>query len=222
MSKDSPLLRSLTTEGFQVYGCSLIEFSALELGQLPVCDWIFFYSSNGVRFLLEGLGKIGATIPARVKLGTMGRGTAATLSALFRKPDFVGSGKPDETARAFLREAEGQTVLFARALRSAKSIQNLLAPYINIIDLPVYKNEQLSQAQIPVTDYVILTSPMNVDVFFKNRKPEPQQVFIAIGKPTALRYAHWIRNKIYIPEHPSEQALADLILELERKKGGNE
>ncbi len=222
LATDSILLQLLSSAGLKVYDRSLIQFSLLEFDPLPPCDWIFFYSSNGVRFLLKGLEKNKQPLLEKIRLAAMGKGTAATVEAMIRKPDFIGSGRPDETARAFLRFAEGQMVLFVRAQHSAKSVQNLLSPYINITDLPVYKNEPITATDIPKTDYVVLTSSMNVDAFFQNLQPSADQVFIAIGRPTAIRCAHWISHEVYLPEQPSEEALARLILKLERKNDENE
>lgn len=213
----SPLKRRLSAAGFQVHGESLIRFSGLPFDKLPESDWIFFYSSNGLRFLLEELDRKKMKLPVSVKLAAMGKGTAASMVAMGLKPDFVGHGRPDATARAFLRVAEGQNILFARALRSAKSVQNLLSPYINIVDLPVYKNDIRLNVDIPYTDYVILTSSMNVDAFFQSRRPDARQTYLAIGRPTALRYGRWISQEVYVPDQPSEEALAELILELDQK-----
>lgn len=216
LSADSPLLSSLPDDLFQVSGQSLIRFSLLPFEALPGCDWVFFYSRNGVRFFFQGLNRLGSILPAQTQLAAMGKGTAATLMDHGQTPAFVGSGKPEATARAFLKVAEGQKVLFARAFHSAKSIQNMLAPYINIVDLPVYKNEIKKDVDVPRSDYVILTSAMNVDAYFQSQPGGAPPIFIAIGKPTALRYAQWTSQLVYLPERPSEEALARLILDLEK------
>lgn len=213
----SPLQSILTEARFEVFGQSLIRFSLWPFGALPECDWVFFYSRNGVRFFFEGLKRLNMALPQNVRLAAMGEGTAATLEDHAQIPDFVGSGRPDATARAFLKVAEGQKILFVRAFHSAKSVQNMLSPYINIIDLPVYKNEIKKEVDIPQTDYVVLTSSMNVDAYFHNRMDNTPTVWIAIGNPTAMRYAHWTSQEVFIPENPSEEALARLILDLEKK-----
>ncbi len=217
LQENSPLLALLPADQFRLFGQSLIRFSLLPFEDMPDCDWVFFYSRNGVRFFFQRLERLGAELPEHTRLAAIGKGTAASLADIARPPDFVGSGNPDESARAFLKVAEGQKVLFARAYHSAKSVQNMLAPYINIIDLPVYKNEIKTDVDIPETDYVILTSSMNVDAYFQNQPGRSAKVFIAIGQPTAMRYAQWIAGQVFIPERPSEEALARLILDLEKK-----
>jgi uroporphyrinogen-III synthase len=217
LQKSSPLQSVLAKAGFEVYGQSLISFSLLPFAALPLCDWIFFYSRNGVRFFFEGLKRLDVALPPGVQLAVMGKGTASTLEEHGQAPGFVGAGRPDATARAFLKVAKGENILFARALHSAKSIQNMLSPYINIIDFPVYKNEIKTEVDIPQTDYVILTSSMNVDAYFKNASDYAPKAWIAIGRPTALRYAQWTSMEVFLPEHPSEEALARLILDLDKK-----
>jgi hydroxymethylbilane synthase len=217
LKKESPLQLMLVKAGFEVYGQSLIRFSLLPFDALPDCDWVFFYSRNGVRFFFEGLQRLEVALPQHTRLAAMGQGTAATLIDEGQTPDFVGTGRPDATARAFLKVAKGENILFARAFHSAKSIQNMLSPYINIIDFPVYKNEIKKEVNIPQTDYVILTSSMNVDAYFQNQADHMPKAWIAIGRPTATQYAHWTSGEVFIPEQPSEEALALLILDLEKK-----
>ena len=217
LSEDSPLTSILKTAGLKVSGQSLIQFSLLAFESLPDCDWIFFYSSNGVRYFFQGLEELQCHLPEQIQLAAMGKGTGRALKSLGYSPDFIGDGKPDATARFFLQAAESQRVLFARAFNSAKSVQNLLAPYINIIDLPVYKNEIKKDLHLPEMDYVILTSSMNVDAYFQQKTSGDNKTYIAIGKPTALRYARWIEQEVYIPDAPSEKALARLVLDLEKK-----
>ncbi len=213
----SPLREILSSLDFKLYGESLIEFSALDFLLPSSCDWIFFYSSNGIRYFLEGMRSQNMEFLNGKKLATMGKGSAKTLRSFGLEPDFVGTGKPESTARSFLKKAENQKVLFARASQSAKSIQNLLSPYINIIDLAVYKNEIRKDYRPPQTDYVVLTSSMSVDAFFDQLEEKNRTQYIAIGKPTALRYAGRITKKVFIPNQPSEESIARLILELEKK-----
>lgn len=216
LAQDSPLKLLTGAAGLEIYGQSLIHFSILPFEKLPDCDWIFFYSRNGVKFFFQGLDLLNRSLPPAIKLAAMGKGTAAALKKHTFVPDFVGSGQPEATARAFLKVVESQKVLFARAFHSARSVQNMLDPYINIIDLPVYKNEIKTGVDLPLTDYVVLTSSLNVDAYFQNQAEDTSRVYIAIGKPTAIRYAQWTSKKVYIPKQTSEESLAQLILDLEK------
>lgn len=215
ISGESPIKQLLRSDAYKVFGESLIEFTPLEFGPLPSVSWIFFYSPRGVRFFFNNVPE--EFIFLNYKYGTIGAGTAKCLKNYIPKVHFIGTGAPEETAIAFRKIVSEQRVLFIRALKSKKSIQNLLDKHVTIFDLAVYKNEIKQHFELPSIDYAVLTSSMNAEAYFGNYPWNYAKHIIAIGQPTAKTIYALTGKMPYLPINPSEQAIAELILELEEK-----
>jgi len=211
LTENSIFKNTLEKQGFTIVGKSLISFTATDFGIKEIPDWVFFYSKNGVRFLLE---KVEPTFLNQLKIATIGEGTAAFLQAQNIQPDFIGNGKPTETAQQFLKVAAGQKVLFPRARNSKKSIQQLLEKEIEVLDLIVYHNEPKKEVKIDDFDVLVFTSPLNVNVCLKIKQLADNQLVIAIGETTATALKKHEINNYLLPEYPSEKSLSDLILGL--------
>ncbi|GJM34050.1 MAG: uroporphyrinogen-III synthase [Saprospiraceae bacterium] len=215
LKPDSSFRQMLEAEGWQVYGESLVAFSEESIQVVPETDWIFFYSGHAVVYFWEGLRKIDVRLPVHTKLATLGKGTATKLTELGYKASFVGTGKPQEVARQFVAIAEGQTVLFPRALHSRMSIQKELDGKIVVHDLVVYKNVLRTDFEIPRAKYLVFTSPMNAKAFFQ-RYSSTEGVMIAIGDTTAAALHTLDQPHAWVAESPSEEHLAELIIGLEK------
>ena len=188
-------------------GASLIAYTALPFGALPVVDWIFFYSKKGVEFFFKGLKM---PLSPAIRLATMGAGTARVLLDHGYPATFIGTGEPRETAQLFLEEAASQRVLFPRATTSMRSIQTLLKQKIEVHDLLVYTNTPITSFQIDKASHLVFTSPLNVHAYFSNYSYEGQSV-VAIGPTTANALDRLrIPNKIAIA--PTEKALVSEVL----------
>lgn len=211
LDADSVFNKTLRLNGFEVIGQSLVKFSPVSFGKLPSADWIFFYSKNAVRFFLAGLNH--QTILG-YKTAALGAGTANVLAEAGYTPDFIGNGDPSAVAESFLQVAEKQRVLFPRASDSRQSVQRLLGNRVKAEDLVVYENIAKQEFQIPDCQLLAFTSPLNAKAYFSKYRPKGE-VVIAIGEATAdtLR-ALQISAEIYIAADPSENALAELALEL--------
>ena len=210
LSPDSPLYGQLTAAGYPVVGRSLLHFEPVSFTEPPPTDWIFFYSSRSVSYFLAGLS---APPGAGIRLATIGSGTAATLRERLRAADFIGSGRPPEVARAFAqRLVTGQSVLFPRARRSRRSVQDRLPPDIKVVDLIVYDNGIATERPVPATQIAVLTSPLNAEAYLAAvRRPAPQ--LVAIGASTQ-RFLLAQGLDCATPAAPDEEALAELILSL--------
>lgn len=212
LSSSSPLLSSLG-EHFDIIGQSLLDFTSVPFEvDLSTCTWVFFYSSNAVRFFFKGY-----TEPiSALKMACVGPKTAQTLQEEFGyKAAFIGDGRPENTGTLFKNQlTEEDIVLFPRAQHSRKSIQEML-PLEQQKDLVVYNNTLKEYVDLPKSKYSIFTSPLNVKAYLRMGHTMVDSVIIAIGETTR----HYLFEKTGImavtPESASEESIRDLILTME-------
>lgn len=212
LNATSPFKKELADLGMEIIGQSLIRFSPTPFPAIPVVDWIFFYSKNGVKFFLEAnTNKELLKHKQVVKWAAMGQGTAEALIGYGIQPDFTGNGQPKATAKVFKKVANGEKVLFPRAKISKQSIQNLLAKALTIFDLVTYKNEPKPNFHIPFCDILVFTSPLNATTYFHKYSFNPKQKIVAIGKTTQQTLQKLGLKNIIVADKPSEQALVATV-----------
>lgn len=209
----SEFLRILKGAGYEVEGESLVEFSAISFEHIPDCDWVFFYSSRGVQFFFEQIKKLNLTVPS-TKFAVMGKGTAETLRKYTKSINFIGVGEPKSTALAFKNRAAGQVVLFPRAKNSKQSIQKLLLGKIISIDLIVYENKPKDYCHMRGRDFLVFTSPLNVEAYFNKNVKLPHQKIVAIGETTAAALRRLGYNEAATARYASERSMANSVIQL--------
>ncbi|MCO6478333.1 MAG: uroporphyrinogen-III synthase [Phaeodactylibacter sp.] len=211
LKKDSPFRLRLEAIGAEVRGQSLIEFTPVDFGTAPPCDWVFFYSKKAVRFFFEGLD---GAAPDTLKWAALGRGTAAALSARGITPDFIGTGEPEGVAAAFAEEAASRRVLFPQARHSRQSIQQLLEGKIQAASLVVYDNRPLESFNIPFCQVLTFTSPLNAEAYFGKYALQEGQAVVAIGSTTAAALHRLGVKEVAVADAPSEEGLAAAVAAL--------
>lgn len=211
---DSIFKATLEANGITVKGLALIELEAVEFEDVPTTDWIFFYSRNAVKYFFAGLK---TELSDSVRYACIGRATADALQVYQSKIDFIGSGKPAETAAEFVKLASNQRVLFPRARHSRQSIQKALQKYIISLDLVVYNNKPKVSCSMTDSRYLVFTSPLNVEAYFRNNHLQPHQKLVAIGESTAAALRKRGYCEITIAAQPNESSLAQSILNLFRR-----
>lgn len=204
----------LEQNGLTIIGQSLVSILPSPIESIPITDWIFFYSKNGVHFFFKAVAKQGFLLTKKIRYGAIGSGTAKVLKATGIEPDFVGTGEPQSTAHRFLPLAKGQKVLFPQAAHSIQSIQNELAGEVSVLPLVVYQNEPLKDFAIPPCDLLVFTSPMNAKTYFNRYQLKRGQKILAIGKTTARALESIDVGKVYIATEPSEESLARAALDI--------
>ena len=207
---ESVFLQKLQSAGFKVIGESLIEFSPVPFDEIPETDWIFFYSKKAVRYFFTHSRQ--ANLKVDAKIAALGAGTAEALREWQVEAYFTGTGEPTSTARAFLQTARGQRVLFPRAQHSRQSVQRALADVIEAVDLIVYRNEPRTDFALPTCDWLVFTSPLNVQAYAQKYEILPGQSILAIGETTAKALRDIGVSRIKIADAPAEEALANAIL----------
>lgn len=215
LPQDSIFRKLLTINGIRIHDQTLIKFEPVPIAQLPEASWLFFYSKTGVHFFFR---QIPSHKVEHYSMAALGPGTAAALSR-YAHVHFVGDGDPIQTAVKFLELARGQKVAFIRAADSQQSIRKLLDGKITPIDLVAYKNTPLTDVDIPTSEVLVFTSPLNARAYFAKNKKYGFQKVIAIGNTTAGALKELGVEDVLIADTPTEESLAKKVLEL--KNAGN-
>lgn len=190
---------------------SLISFEEVPIQQLPVCDWLFFYSKKGLDF---GWASLQQLVPFP-KVAVLGPASGKHLKHKFGKvADFVGTGEPITTAAAFSKAAKGQQVCFVRAKNSQQSIAQLLGEQVQATSLVVYTNVAKTSLSIPFCDILVFTSPLNAQTYYQHYVAKKDQTVIAIGQTTANALDSLGITTVIMASTPHESALANCCLSL--------
>lgn len=212
LKAESIFKQTLEQNGFRVEGESLIDFSPIWIQDFPETDWIFFYSKRGVQyFFRQPVVKLKLN-KYNPKFGAIGQATAYYLNQFNIKACFSGNGDPIQDADAFLKVASGDTVLFPSASNSRQSIQKNLKNKIKSVNLFVYRNKAKETVQMKQNDYLVFTSPLNVEAYFRKHFLMPNQRIVAIGETTASALRRFGLSEIAVAASPSEASLAQRVL----------
>ena len=211
-SEQDYFFRALNAFGYTVSGASLIQTTPVAFKSLPVCDWIFFSSKNGVNHFFAQHPEI----PVNVKFGVIGQGTAIQLRKHGYTESFCGtSSDMEQTGKQFSEFVKGKTVLFPQAEGSLQTIQKQVSGIAECINLIVYKTAAKSDVTIPATDITIFTSPSNVSAFFSASTIPVLKNVIAMGKSTEAKLREFGVNNRAVAYSPDETGLADAVFSME-------
>ena len=210
LEEDSVFKQHLASKA-KVIGLSLIEFKALPFGQLPACDWLFFYSKKGIHYCLSQLDDLEQLPP----IGVIGQASADFLWSKYKiQAQFIGTGHPEGTALAFSRLAKGKKIVFAQAQHSKQSVQQLLDQDVTFCDVITYQNEVKVDFELPFIDILVFTSPLNVKAYFDQKAYHSTQKIISIGRVTAKALTEIGITSFTIAAAPNEFELAKACLAL--------
>lgn len=213
---DSPFTRLLLQKGYSVVGASLLRFTPVPFERVPPCDWIFFYSKKAIRFFFRYF----VENPRNYRWAALGPGTGAVLQEFISKPDFIGSGHPEEAAAHFAKQAAGQRVLFPAARHSRRTVAKALANHILPVEMVVYDNRPDDNVEVPTARVLVFTSPLNVQAWAARYTLLPTQETVAIGKSTAKALEKAGVTQPRVASNPSEEALAAVVLDLLKQGDG--
>ena len=232
LAEKSPFREALTHAPLAIVDIPLLAFEAVPFDAVPKADWLFFYSSNGVRFFLES--EAGKQAHPYYKLACMGGGTAAALREQGLEPYFVGSGAPQEVAAQFFDVLQNEQVVFIHARQSRHSVQNWLQentprhPYRRgnatsppepetetSQNLVVYDNAVFTPLETPLAAPAILvvTSPLSWQGYQQTGLSMPEHILV-MGNTTAQALQKDGVTDFFMPDESTEAALAKKVLEL--------
>jgi len=208
LEEDSVFKQQLASKS-NLIGCSLIQFKAIAFGDLPVGDWLFFYSKKGIHYCLSQLDDLDQLPPIAV----IGQASADFLWSKYAiKAQFVGTGQPEATALAFSKLVRGKKVIFAQAQHSKQSVQQLLGKSIFSCKVISYQNEIKVDFKLPPIDILVFTSPLNVMAYFNQYAYRSTQKIISIGRVTAKALNALGITTLTIAAAPNELELATACL----------
>ena len=198
--------RSLNAFGIRVIAQSPVAFETVEVGHIPMTDWVFFTSKRAVEhFLGQEL------MPAAVKIAAMGSGTDAALRANGIIPSFTGSDTDTRiTANRFLSEMSANTVLFPVAEQGLRQVQKELENKIEVHEVTVYRSVSINLQEEIKADLFVFTSPSAVTAFSESQEIKGLKC-IAIGKTTAKAIEKAGAEVLSIAPFTTLQALADTV-----------
>lgn len=211
LAPDSPVRAFAQKHQLQLCAESLIEFTPVQFGTLPRADWLFFYSKNGVRYFMRTMRERRQKID--IPVAVLGLGTLNALKEFGKSADFAGNGRPEEVAAAFKKIAAGQRILFVRALQSRRSIQQLLQDELLVDELIVYANDIRLPSRNFQGDYLLFTSPMNVQAYAQKYELNAAELIIAIGQTTAAKLSALGAVDVQVAARPDEVAMLERLTE---------
>jgi hydroxymethylbilane synthase len=208
LTDDSFFKNVLEQNGYKVHGISFIETRKVAIAGAPPRDWIFFASSNAVKFFFEQ----NPELKPRTKFGVIGKSTEETLKQYDKNAAFVGSINDTKVVgKKFAKAVGSETVLFPQAKGGLRTIQQQFEDGGKLTDLVVYETVKKENADLPEAEIVVFTSPSNVTSFFEKWKLASDQKIIAIGKSTEKKLTEFGVSNCILPVSFDETGLAEAV-----------
>jgi len=185
----------------------LIEMKIIKIDSIPPCNWIFINSAfalNSIMHLKSGLKS--------KKIAAFGESTAKYIQKKGLIVDFIGKGAPTNVAQGFSSMVNSdEIVFFPSSNKSLGTVQSVIDNRNKII-VETYQTLSIAK-KVENHDYLIFTSPSNVEAFLLSNKVNNQKI-ISIGPSTtkALKKAGIIN--VLESFQSSELALADAVFSL--------
>ena len=205
LSKDSIFYR-LEKQGYVIEGQSLINIDLLDFDIPEKFDAVFFYSGIAINHFFSS-----QAYSSDLSYGVMGKASALKFKTQTgHKADIIGEGDIQRLYSLISEKWSGFTVLVPQATHSIQRLERLKT--INCLSLPIYKNTINSDIDIPQTDIVLLTSPLNVEAYLAQHTHHGKDLY-AIGETTAKRIEELTDRLVPYCDIPSEEALYNLLLD---------
>ncbi len=216
VSNKSPfvdLLKSNVNEkvNLNIVGQSGISFSPLPFLLNKNFDACCFYSKRAVEFFFDGIGE-GQQLLKNKFIIAFGPATAAQLKTYAIDADLTGSGKAADLAKDIVAHFDGASILFPQAKNSKRSLNPFLKDKFDCISLAVYANEIQPLPKIQEFDFLVFTSPLNVDAFLVNNSLHGK--IVAIGQTTAAYLKEKTKLEIITADESTEKSLASSIVKM--------
>lgn len=197
---------ALEAAGWKVHAQSLITVTPLPF-TVPNehFDWVFFSSSHGANLFLNSYDG-----PMDFKVGTVGRATAKVVESHGITPDFIGEGGDAlKVGRELADTVKDAKVLFAGAEHGSGKVRSFLRPE-QVLLLAVYRTASATDADIPDTDVVYLTSPSNARAYLGAHGSDGR-AFVAIGTTTADFLKEHGVKEVLLPTSPQEKHVLEVL-----------
>jgi hydroxymethylbilane synthase len=209
LKKTAYFKRTLENNGFEVFGEALTKFEPVDMGEIPITDWVFFSSKNCVeQFFAQK-----PSIYSHTKFGVVGGATEKILKKQGFIAQFVGKSVDTEMiGKEFAKLVGNESVLFPQSSSSYRTIQKQFTNQSNIHEVVAYHSLENEHAQIEPCNIAVMTSPSNVILYFRKGGKKEGVTFVAMGNSTAKKLEEFrIKNPI-LPWDSSVVALTDAVL----------
>tara|TARA_B100000524_G_C23483125_1_gene310519 strand:+ start:13 stop:486 length:474 start_codon:yes stop_codon:yes gene_type:complete len=146
------------------------------------------------------------------KIAAFGQSTAKYIQKNSLKVDFVGEGAPNNVAQDFSSMVNSnEIVFFPSSNKSLGTVQSVMDNRNKII-VETYQTLLLVK-KVENHDYLVFTSPSNVEAFLLSNKFNNQKI-ISIGPSTTKALKNAGINNVIESFQSSELALADAVFSL--------
>ncbi|MFG6148361.1 uroporphyrinogen-III synthase [Halobacillus sp. B23F22_1] len=217
-SQAGGLLKRLERAGASPLHVPLIEFQLHEskeneriLSKLHDFKWVFFTSSNGVKFFFEWLQKMKENFPAACQVAVVGEKTKKAAECYHLLVDFTPSEfQAEKMAEEFFHSYEEPgSILYVRGNRSRDTLLNefknrsILFQSMTVYDTLLIKESAIIGKHLNSLDAVTFTSPSTLQAFLhsvgKNRETALTIPCFCIGSTTADEAVKLGFKKVYYP-----------------------
>ncbi len=191
--------KQIGTLGLQALSCPSISItknlSLVELkkyfSDISSYDWIFFTSSNGIKFFMEGLKEVGKrkSLLKNIQLAAVGKKTAETAKKYGLSISFIPKTFTAKNLARELTNLQGKKILLPRSTIANAEIKiQIQKKGATIFDMPVYRTENPT---IDITSFRALlsanqilcltfTSPSTIEGFLKSIDKTMQQEVLSL------------------------------------------
>ncbi len=207
LAKDSIFNKLTKSSSVSLTAESLIEMKIIKIDFLPSCDWIFINSA----FALNSIMHLNSSLRSK-KIAAFGQSTAKYIQKNGLKVDFIGEGPPNNVAQGFSSMVNSnEVVFFPSSNKSIGTVQSVMNDRNKTI-IETYQTF-LIEKKLKNHDYLVFTSPSNVEAFLLSNKVNNQKI-ISIGPSTTKALKDAGINNVLESFQSSELALADAVFSL--------
>lgn len=208
-STELPLLSEFcVSHQFTLYSHSLVSFKGLSFEIFESYEVVFFSSIRAAEYFLTQ-----ETLPDHCQIACVGAVTAKKINALGFGVSFIGeqAGNPMHVAEMFKIWLGDRRVLFPLSSESKRTIVDRIAQNQRI-EVVVYATT-LSPLKIKKCDWLVFTSPSNVEGYFLLNTPQEAKI-IAWGSTTEKV----LKEKGYSVEYTLSEANEENLVAFLNKK----
>jgi len=176
----SELKKFCDENNMQLICNSFIDFEIVKAEIPKNYEWIFFGSKRAAYYFL-----LQAEIPKNCKVGCIGKKTKSHLEKMGIEVDFFGqeSGNPEAVANELKNQIKTNSLLVPISNVSNHSIASVL-PKNQVSEVVVYNTKNKTKKVSEKLDFIIFTSPSNVNGFLFDNSISDYCKIIAWGKTT--------------------------------------
>lgn len=193
--------------GMSLEGHSFIKTTTVPIPGVPEgVNWLFFMSPASVSHFFEQ----GHPLPAGIRLGTLGEGTAAAMAPGL-KSDFIGShSDTEEVGEEFNRVLGNDSVAFVRGTRSLGRLQAKIST-AQSQSLICYDTSLVTEKLKINPEVVVFSSPSNAEGFFLANKWEEGMKAVAFGSTTARTLENLGAFPLFVSDGSDEKNITEAI-----------